>query len=279
MAMTHRRSCTAEEAGENKEQSGTESGRDMWKVSLLVTTYNVKDNLKITLGSIEQQDYPSIEVVIVDGLSVDGTPELIREFAARHAGQEPSCSVRWVSEPDQGLYDAMNKAFRMSSGDIIAVCNDRLCTPDAVTKLVRAAEQGGEGCVGAHADLVYVEGEHIVRKWHMGEGRLADGWLPGHPTMFLKREIYEKYGLYDTSYKCAADYEFMIRFLKDERNRLAYVPEVLVSMFYGGTSNAGLRNYMVSLWEGYLGLRRNGVRYPLLITVKRTVRVLKQFGH
>ena len=98
-------------------------------------------------------------------------------------------------------------------------------------------------------------------------------------SMFLKREIYEKYGLYDTSYKCAADYEFMIRFLKDERNRLAYVPEVLVSMFYGGTSNAGLRNYMVSLWEGYLGLRRNGVRYPLLITVKRTVRVLKQFGH
>lgn len=249
----------------------------MWKVSLLVTTYNVKDNLKITFTSIEQQDYPAIEVIIVDGQSTDGTVDLIREFAARHADRDSSRLVRWVSEPDEGLYDAMNKALRMSTGDIIAICNDRLCSPDAVTKLVRAIEKSKEGCIGAHADLVYVEGEHVVRRWHMGEGRLADGWLPGHPTLFLKREIYEKYGFYDTSYKCSADYEFMIRFLKDERNRLAYVPEVLVAMFYGGISNAGLRNYMTSFWEGYLGLRRNGVKHPMMITVKRTLLVLRQF--
>lgn len=251
----------------------------MWKVSLLVTTYNAKDNLKITLESIEQQDYPAVEVIIVDGQSTDGTLDLIREFAARHADADSSCLVHWISEADEGLYDAMNKAFRMSTGDIIAVCNDRFCTPDAVTKLVRAIRQGGEGCVGSHADLVYVEGEHVIRRWHMGEGKLADGWLPGHPTMFLKREIYEKYGLYDISYQCSADYEFMIRFLKDERNRLAYVPEVLVAMFYGGTSNAGLRNYMVSFWEGYLGLKRNRVRHPLLISIRRTLLVLRQFKH
>ena len=240
-------------------------------ISIITITFNAAAHLPATMKSVAEQKCSDFEHIIIDGASSDNTLQIARKLGIP--------SLRILSEPDKGLYDAMNKAFRMSSGDIIAVCNDRLCTPDAVTKLVRAAEQGGEGCVGAHADLVYVEGEHIVRKWHMGEGKLADGWLPGHPTMFLKREIYEKYGLYDTSYKCAADYEFMIRFLKDERNRLAYVPEVLVSMFYGGTSNAGLRNYMVSLWEGYLGLRRNGVRYPLLITVKRTVRVLKQFGH
>lgn len=255
----------------------TRNGGSMWKVSLLVTTYNVKENLKITLASIEEQDYPSIEVVIVDGQSNDGTLDVIRAFAEKH--QNPPCTVRWVSEPDEGLYDAMNKACRMCTGDIVSVCNDRLCTPDSVSKLVRAIEQGGEGCIGAHADLVYVEGERVVRKWHMGEGRLADGWLPGHPTMFLKREIYENYGLYDTSYRCSADYEFMVRFLKDERNRLAYVPEVLVVMFYGGISNAGLRNYMVSFWEGYLGLKRNRVPHPLMISVKRTLLVLKQFGH
>ena len=253
------------------------NGGIMWKVSLLVTTYNVKENLKITLASIEEQDYPSLEVVIVDGQSDDGTLDVIHAFAKKH--QDPPCTVRWVSEPDEGLYDAMNKACRMCTGDIVSVCNDRLCAPDSVSKLVRAIEQGGEGCIGAHADLVYVEGERGVRKWHRGEGRLADGWLPGHPTMFLKREIYENYGLYDTSYRCSADYEFMVRFLKDERNRLAYVPEVLVVMFYGGISNAGLRNYMVSFWEGYLGLKRNGVPHPLLISVKRTVLVLKQFGH
>lgn len=257
----------------------------MQKVSLLVTTYNVKDNLTVTLDSIEMQDYFCIEVVIVDGQSADGTVDVIRRFAERYADKEPtesngesgSISVRWVSEPDRGLYDAMNKAWDMCTGDIVAVCNDRLCTPDAVTKLVRAIRQGGRECIGAHADLVYVEGERVVRTWHMGEGKLSQGWMPGHPTLFLKREVYEKYGVYDISYRCAADYEFMVRFLKDERNRLAYVPEVLIAMFYGGTSNAGLRNYLVSFKEGYMALKKNGVPHPLVITVKRTIRVLKQF--
>ncbi len=251
----------------------------MQKVSLLVTTYNACKYLPATLASIEEQDYGNIEVVIVDGVSKDGTAELIRKFARRHTGQaDGSIVVRWISEPDNGLYDAMNKALSMCSGDIVAVCNDRLCKSDAITKLVRAIEQCGDGCVGAHADLVYVDGTRIVRSWHMGEGRLVQGWMPGHPTLFLKREIYERYGCYDTDYRCAADYEFMVRFLKDENNRLAYVPEVLIAMFYGGTSNAGLRNYLVSFKEGYRALRKNGVPYPLAVTVKRTFRVLRQFG-
>ena len=249
----------------------------MQKVSLLVTTYNVKDNLAVTLESIEAQDYTDIEVVIVDGQSKDGTLDVIREFAGRHADEAASITVRWVSEPDRGLYDAMNKAWSMCTGDIVAVCNDRLCMSGAVTKLVCAIEQGGRSCIGAHADLVYIDGERIVRTWHMGEGRLSQGWMPGHPTLFLKREVYERYGAYDISYRCAADYEFMVRFLKDEKNRLAYVPEVLIAMFYGGTSNAGLRNYLVSFWEGYRALKENGVLHPFMITVKRTFRVLKQF--
>lgn len=256
----------------------------MQKVSLLVTTYNVKDDLLVTFKSIQEQDYAPIEVVIVDGGSQDGTVDVIREFADRYPdrsdtdeGKRTSVTVRWISERDRGLYDAMNKAWAMCSGDIVAICNDRLCTPDAVSKLVRAIEQGGENCIGAHADLVYVDGERIVRQWHMGNGRLATGWMPGHPTLFLKREIYERYGVYDISYRCAADYEFMVRFLKDENNRLAYVPEVLIAMFYGGTSNAGLSNYLVSFKEGYMALRKNGVPHPLLITVRRTFRVLGQF--
>lgn len=250
---------------------------DMVKVSLLVTTYNAKDNLAITLESIESQNYGNIEVVLVDGQSQDGTQELIREFADAHQGKADSVSARWISEPDRGLYDAMNKAYKLSTGDIIAVCNDRLCVPDAITKLVNAIEDAGKDCVGAHADLVYTEGERVVRTWHMGEGTLKAGWMPGHPTLFLKREVYEKYGTYDLRYRCAADYEFMVRFLKDEDNRLAYVPEVLVSMFYGGTSNAGLSNYLVSFKEGYQALKKNGVKHPLMITLRRTVKVLHQF--
>lgn len=244
---------------------------------MLVTVYNAEENLAATLQSIEEQVYQNIEVVIVDGGSTDDTVALIRQFENRTADRA-GLSLRWVSERDQGLYDAMNKAYRLSTGDIIAVCNDRLCEPEAVSSLAAAVEAGGEGCVGAHSDLVYVEGERIIRRWHMGEGKLSQGWMPGHPTLFLKREIYEKYGLYDTSYRCAADYEFMVRFLKDEKNRLAYVPRVLVAMFYGGTSNAGIRNYLVSFQEGYQALKRNGVGFPLWITLRRSIKVLFQFG-
>lgn len=246
------------------------------KISLLVTVYNVKKTLPITLQSIEEQDYPDIEVVIVDGGSKDGTTELIEAFAAR-TKERHGFSVRWISEPDEGLYDAMNKAFGMSSGDIIAICNDKLCKPNAISRFASAIERGGERCVGAHADLVYVDGDHVVREWRMGQGKLTAGWMPGHPTLFLKREIYETYGLYDTSYRCAADYEFMVRFLKDKKNELAYVPEILVAMFYGGTSNAGLKNYLVSFREGVLALRKNGVPHPILVTLRRSMRVLLQF--
>ena len=244
----------------------------MKKVSLLLTTYNSAQNLPITLESIQSQTYEKIEVVIVDGASSDATLLLIEQFAKNTA-----LEVKWVSEPDKGLYDAMNKAFRMCTGDIIAVCNDRLCEKDAVALLVDAIDKSGKDCIGAHSDLVYVDGEKIVRTWHMGQGSIRQGWMPGHPTLFLKREVYEKYGEYDITYRCAADYEFMVRFLKDEKNKLAYVPKVLISMFYGGTSNAGLRNYLVSFKEGYMALRTNGVKHPLIITLKRTWRVLRQF--
>lgn len=246
------------------------------KVSLLVTVYNAEKNLPVTLKSIEEQDYPELEAVIVDGGSTDGTVELVKAFAARME-ERRDFLVRWVSEPDGGLYDAMNKAYRMSTGDVVAVCNDKLCKPNAVSKIVAALEQGGDGCVGAHSDLVYVEGERVIRKWHMGQGRISQGWMPGHPTLFLRRRVYERYGLYDTSYRCAADYEFMVRFLKEPENELAYVPEILVAMFYGGTSNAGIKNYLVSFMEGYQALRKNGVPHPLWITLKRTLRVLRQF--
>lgn len=244
----------------------------MYKVSLLITTYNSVENLTLTLESVQEQTYENIEIVIVDGKSTDGTVAVIENFE-----KVSRFELKWISEQDTGLYDAMNKAYGMSTGDIIAVCNDQLCQKDAVALLVNAIEQGGAGCVGAHADLVYVSDDKVVRSWHMGQGNIRKGWMPGHPTLFLKREIYEKYGIYDISYVCAADYEFMVRFLKDETNKLAYVPQVLVSMFYGGTSNAGLKNYIVSFQEGYKALKKNRVKYPLVITLRRTLRVLMQF--
>ena len=238
----------------------------MKKVSLILTTYNCKDNLVKTLESIEQQDYPEIEVVIKDGLSTDGTLKVIKEYQ-----QKSNYLVVWESKKDIGIYDAMNQGYAISSGEVIAFFNDTFTTNSAISKLIAKMEEINpitkEEYVGVHANLVYADGEKIVRKWEMGDGNIYQGWMPGHPTLFLKREIYQRYGLYNTSFRIAADYEFMIRFLKDKQNKLAYLPEIIVSMFYGGTSSGGLGSYLCSLKEGHRALRMNGI----------TLRVLLQF--
>lgn len=243
----------------------------MTKVSLILTTYNSKGNLEKTLNSIEMQDYPEIEVVIKDGGSTDGTVDIIQKYQkkSRH-------SVLWESKPDIGIYDAMNQGYELCTGDVIAFFNDTFIGSDAISRMVNKLESAPE-CVGVHADLVYMDGEKIVRKWHMGEGSIRHGWMPGHPTLFLKREVYEKYGVYNTNFRISADYEFMIRFLKDGENRLVYVPETLVSMFYGGTSSGGFSNYLLSLKEGHKALKMNGVKCAFYTDIRRTIKVLKQF--
>ncbi len=242
----------------------------MDKVSVIMTTYNSIEHIRTTLESVREQDYPSVEVVVRDGGSADGTLDVLREYE-----KLPDMELRWRSEPDNGLYDAMNKGYRMSGGEIIVCFNDVFCRKDAIRLCVEAMQS--QGCGGAHADLVYADGDRIVRKWRMGEGTIAQGWMPGHPTLFLRREIYEQYGLYHTDYRGSADYEFMVRILKDGKIRLAYVPETIVSMYYGGVSTKGLGGYLISLREGHRALKENGIKGAWLIDLKRTLRVLGQF--
>lgn len=244
------------------------------RVSLILTTYNCANQLSITLDSIWQQDYENMEIIIKDGGSTDGTLEVIRKF------QDKGKFLMHVdSAEDQGIYDAMNKGFQMSSGEIVAFFNDCFADRAAVSKLVYAMEQGNGNVVGAHGDLIYREGTKAVRYWKMGNcGNIRKGWMPAHPTLFLYREVYEKYGLYRTDLKCSADYEFMIRVFKDQKNQLTYVPEVLVYMFYGGRSNQGLQNYLISLWEGHQALTANQVKGAWLIDIRRTLKVWGQFA-
>ena len=248
----------------------------MKKVSLILTTYNCKDNLLKTLESIEKQDYSEVEVVIKDGGSSDGTLDVIKEYQKKSKYQ-----VMWECKKDTGIYDAMNQGYGISSGEVIAFFNDTFTMDSAISKLVAKMEETNpvtdKAYVGVHANLVYADGDRIVRKWEMGEGTIYQGWMPGHPTLFLRREIYEKYGVYNTNFKIAADYEFMIRFLKDKENQLAYLPETMVSMFYGGTSNGGLKNYLISLKEGHDALKMNKIKFAGYIDIRRTIRVLKQF--
>lgn len=241
-------------------------------VSLILTTYNSEENLTRTLESIESQDYPAIEVVIKDGGSTDGTIDLIRAYekGSHH-------KMKWCTGKDSGIYDAMNQGYQMASGDIIVFFNDIFMNGQVVSRMVKIMEDDPK-CAGAHADLVYATEERVVRYWKMGPQKSIHlGWMPGHPTLFLKREIYERYGTYNPDYTIAADYEFMIRFLKDKENRLVYLPEVIIRMYYGGTSTSDSGSYLRSLKEGHRALKDNGIRGAMMIDFFRTCRVLAQF--
>ena len=240
-------------------------------LSLILTTYNSEENLQTTLDSIEKQDYPNIEIVIKDGGSTDRTLDIIERYA-----NASKFAVKYISKLDTGIYDAMNQGIKLSTGNVIGCFNDRFVSNDSVSKMMSLLDDK-EVC-GVHADLVYATENKVVRYWHMGSQKsLLFGWMPGHPTLFLKKEIYNKYGLYKTDYKISADYEFMIRFLKDKENRLAYLPETVISMYYGGTSTNSGSSYIQSLKEGHRALVNNGIHPAFFADVMRTMRVLSQF--
>lgn len=188
------------------------------KVSVITTTYNDAANLERIMEQVAGQDYENLEYIIIDGGSTDKTMELIRQMEKRMPGQ-----VRFRSEPDRGIYDALNKGIALATGDIIGCCFDRFAHKGVIRRMVEVMEQ--EKTDGVHGDLYYMDGERIVRRWHQGQGSIRTGWLPGHPTLYLRREVYEQFGMYKTDYRIAADYEFMVRILYGKKVRLSYLPE------------------------------------------------------
>lgn len=243
----------------------------MLKVSVVTISYNSKEQIKLTLEALKRQNYPLIESIIIDGGSTDGTIEVIKKFAKEFQGD-----VKWVSEKDNGIYHAINKGIKMATGDIIGFCWDLFSNDQVLSTMIKKIEK--EHTDGVHGDLVYVgkDGE-VIRYWKMGEGIIQRGWMPAHPTLYLKKEIFERYGGFDEQYRCSGDFEFMVRILKDHSVQLSYIPEVVVRMFYGGVSTSGWKAYFLSIKESYLALRRNRIRFPILVIGLRIVKTSKQF--
>jgi len=255
------------------------------KVSVIMTTHNSKATFLESFASIAFQNYGNIEVVIIDGASTDGTVNLIQKAEQDSIGRK-NFFVKWISEPDHGIYEAMNKGISLASGDIIGVMNDRFTTNDALTKMVSAITNSGAD--GVHTDLVYSDHGRCIRYWHMGDGHWNDGkyralllgWMPAHPTLYLRRSVYEQYGLYDMTLHSSADYEFMLKILSGKMGepvRLAYIPEVLIDMYYGGTSSNGFSGYLQNTREAYRALVKEGVHPAWFVIACRVVRTLLQF--
>lgn len=240
------------------------------KVSVVTTTYNDIENLKRILAEVKRQTYPNIEHIIVDGGSTDGTVDLLKELEEKEPGR-----ISWMSEKDNGIYDAINKGICMATGDIVGCCFDRYADEGVLMRMVEIMEK--EGTDGVHGDLCYMNGDRIVRKWHQGQGVIRSGWMPGHPTLYLKKEVYDRFGLYRTDYRISGDYEFMVRILYRKEVTLSYLPEILIYMSHGGTSTNSLGAYVESMMEGHRALVENHVPFAWVTDLCRVVRVLSQF--
>jgi glycosyltransferase involved in cell wall biosynthesis len=215
------------------------------KISIITVVWNNKNTIRDAIDSVLNQTYKNIEYIIIDGASTDGTVEIVKSYDDK--------ITKFISEPDKGLYDAMNKGISASSGEIVGILNSDDFYKDkfVVEKIVN--EFNKTQCDSVYADLIYIKPDNIektVRYYdssYFSPEKFAYGWMPAHPTFFVKKNIYEKYGVFKTDYKIAADYELLVRFLSKNKVTYSYIKEPIVKMRLGGASTSGIKsNYTLN---------------------------------
>ncbi len=245
------------------------------KVSIITATLNVDGTLAEAAESLFAQTHTDIEYIVVDGGSTDGTQELVRSFGDKVA--------TFISEPDHGIYDAINKGFAKSSGEVVGLlhADDMFAGPETIEKIVQQFRTSQ--CDAMYGDLQYVHRSNpsrVIRQWNSGPflpGMISRGWMPPHPTLFIRREVFLKHGPYNLRYKTAADYDFMLRILKDNQLRIGYLPEVLVRMRMGGASNRGLGELIRKSREDMLIMKSHQLPFPLFALLSKNFSKISQF--
>lgn len=231
------------------------------KISLITITYNSAKTLKDTLKSVVEQTYSDVEYIIVDGASKDKTVSIIEEYEPLFKGK-----LKWISEPDKGLYDAMSKGIRMATGDVVGILNsdDFFTSNDVLQKIAETFEQDSQ-LDAVYGDVHFVHPSNLnkcvryysskVFKRHL----MRLGFMPAHPSFYLRRECFDKYGLYKTDYKIAADFEFLLRVIYKAKIRTKYLPIDMVTMRTGGASTSGLESHKKIMNEHLRAFRENGI--------------------
>ena len=243
------------------------------KISIITITYNSAKTLDRALTSVQSQSYKDIEHIIVDGASTDGSRELIEAYAKKHK------NVRWVSEKDEGIYNALNKGIRMATGDIIGFLHsdDVLYSSDSIGQI--AAAFASQEVDVVYGDLQYCKGNKVVRRWKSNDfhrSSLKYGWMIPHPTMYVRKEVYEQVGEYDEWFRISADYDMILRILK-AGYQTHYIPQVLVCMEVGGASNKNTKARLSKTQEDLIVLSKNHVCAGLLTVALKQIRKTKQF--
>jgi len=214
------------------------------KISIITVVRNNASTIKDTIDSVLKQTYSNVEYIVIDGSSTDGTIEIIQGYK--------KYIKKFISEKDKGVYDAMNKGINLATGDVIGLLNgdDVYFDETVLQNVANAFKKNESDCV--YGDLYYVERnnlDEIVRYWKSSKfkkGSFARGWHPPHPTFFVKKEVYSKYGLYDIEMKVSADFDLMLRLLEKYNITSHYLPTILVRMRTGGMSNKTIKNIIIS---------------------------------
>jgi glycosyltransferase involved in cell wall biosynthesis len=245
------------------------------KISIITVSYNSQSTIKHTIDSVSSQTYKNIEYILIDGASNDWTLDIL-DFKKDEIDN-------FVSEADAGIYDAMNKGIKAANGDIIGILNsdDFYYNQDVLSKIAKVFEETNCDCL--YGDLVFVnkgDTRKIVRYWKSGKfekNLMTKGWMLPHPTFFVKKEIYQKHGLYNTNLKSAADYEMILRLLHKEKIIVEYIPEILIKMRVGGESNASILNRLKGNNEDNIAWDLNGLKKPPFIRFIKPLRKISQF--
>ncbi|SDD73373.1 glycosyltransferase [Pedobacter soli] len=245
------------------------------KISLITVVYNGEAFLQECFNSVKSQTYPDVEYLVIDGGSKDNTLRIIAENQA-HIDY-------FISEADQGLYDAINKGIEKATGDIIGILNadDMFSGPDVLAAVAETFKNQPE-IGGLYGDLHYIHPAtgRIVRKWKSRNASFKDlenGWMPAHPTLYLKKSLFSKYGCYALDLGTTADYDLMLRFLYTHQTKTAYLPMLMVNMRVGGVSNKSLHSRWLAFVNDYKSLKRNKMPHPFRVLVKKKLSKLKQF--
>ncbi len=247
------------------------------KFSIVTVAYNSASTIRDTIESVLYQSFSNIEYIIIDGLSKDNTVDIIKEYEPKF-----NKKMRWISEKDNGIYDAMNKGLNMATGDVIGIINsdDILSDPKALSKVMTYfIEDDSIDCV--YADLYYVSQNdinNIVRYWKTGEKRsFSKGWHPAHPTFYVKKSVYDKKGVFDLNFKLAADFELMLRLVEKERISMIYLPEPLVKMRLGGATSKNFTNIKNGNLECIQAFKKNRISVSPLYPFYRLLPKIFQF--
>lgn len=240
------------------------------KISIVTVCFNSGKTIEDTIRSVLKQKYTNYEYIIIDGKSTDNTLDIVKKYEPKFKGK-----MKVISEKDKGLYDAMNKGIKLSSGDIIGTINsdDILGDEYVFNKIVDNFDDSTEVVYG---DVIYKDSTltKSIRYYISGE-RKGFSWCPAHPTMYIRKEVFDKVGYYNLKYKVGADYDMMTRLNKSNIN-FKYIKEYLVYMRLGGASN-GLKGYLNGFKDAYTILKDNKIKFALLITIKRSFHTINQY--